>query len=69
VAVIVVVRLVRVAHALPGQPRIEDRDPICSVIAAQLRAVVHVRYLEVERDGVAVIADLEVPTTLRENLF
>src|SRR5215204_4759659 len=52
-------------NTLPGQPRIEHVEPIVGFFAAVLRTVVHVRYLEVERDGVAIIAEAEMDQIAR----
>jgi hypothetical protein len=51
--------------ALPGQLRIEHSKPVGDFFAAVLRAVVRVRYLEIERDGVAIVAEAEMDQIAR----
>ena len=50
---------------MPVVPRIDHIEPIFGFFAAVLRPVVYVRYIEVERDGGAIIAEAEMDQIAR----
>ena len=69
VAVDVVVPIVRLAHPMPGQTRIEHGDgPLIGFLAAFGAFVQVLRQHEVERHGVQMIAEAEVSGNGRKSL-